>query len=100
MSKDAVLHVYAQPWSHGEAWVVGTREGLMELRDAINRALSDGTSRAEVVAMDGEGYRALVLVTDRTDLQLPYAEALAEAGAGEHPYRVVGQETYVRLMRE
>jgi len=98
-----LLHLYAQPWSHAEAWVVGTEDGLRALREAIDRALgAEGSSRAEAMTQDGEGYRVLVAKVEgeRPDLLLPYAEATSETGKGEHPLRLVGTSRYQTLMRD
>ncbi len=50
------LHVYAQPFWHQEAFIVGNREALEALRDAIDSALAEDEGKAVVVAADHEGY--------------------------------------------
>lgn len=53
------LQVYAQYAEHGEARILGTKNGLLALRDAIDRAIADKNGEAEaeaIVAADGEGY--------------------------------------------
>lgn len=56
------LHVYPQPAEHGSAFIQGTKEGLLALRDAIDAALVGGVNEASamVFAADGEGYHCTV----------------------------------------
>jgi hypothetical protein len=54
------LHIHAQPGQHDEAWLTGDRAGLLALRDAIDAALAAGTSAAEIMPGDGEGYTVVV----------------------------------------
>lgn len=52
-----LLHIIAQESWHQPAFVVGNRIGLINLRNAINRALEgNGVERAGVTCSDGEGY--------------------------------------------
>ncbi|MBS0959817.1 hypothetical protein [Acetobacter thailandicus] len=57
-----VLHVIAQYDQHDDAHIIGTRAGLLRLRDAIDSALSEVnvTKKASVITNDGEGYVALI----------------------------------------
>lgn len=59
--KDNWLHVYGQFCWHSEAYIRGTREGLVVLRDALNTAIETGSGSAEVFASDGEGYSVDVI---------------------------------------
>lgn len=52
-----ILHLIAQPYWHRPAFVVGNRDGLTALRDAIDAALAGGEPAAETMCRDGEGYR-------------------------------------------
>lgn len=65
-----VLNIYGQPYWHADARIIGNREGLLDLRDAINRALrstppdyADRTGEA-LFASDGEGYTVMVEIHD------------------------------------
>lgn len=83
-----VLHVYAPSCEHDEAYLVGTREGLTKLREAIDRALG---ARAQHCASDaiehfsdsaGEGYDVYVKVVPeaiQNNLELPYAESVGRS---------------------
>ncbi|WP_226528561.1 hypothetical protein [Metabacillus niabensis] len=50
-----VLHIYAQDAWHQEAYIVGNKEGLLELRNAIDEALKSKEAVAHVFPTDGEG---------------------------------------------
>ena len=73
------LHLYAQSHAHSPAELRGTRAALLELRQAIDRALADPNGEAEFSAMtsDGEGYGVEVRRVPRSTLwrsRLPYAQ--------------------------
>lgn len=82
MSKDpAVLHLYPGASYHDEGYVVGNRAGLLNLRDAIDRALEKQHSETTVFVSDGEGYEVFVIMQDTSwqdkiwqNLLLPYAK--------------------------
>lgn len=73
-----ILHIYAQDSWHQEAYIVGNKEGLLELKKAIDQALKLKQGIANVSPTDGEGYEAYVLLVgdDEEDkfhqLKLPY----------------------------
>ncbi len=73
-----LLHIFAQPTQHDEAYIVGNRLGLTRLRDAIDAALEQrGAHDAAVCANDGEGYAAVVVfgeMEQMNTLALPYTE--------------------------
>src|SRR5579884_1485756 len=74
------LHVYAQDVWHDEARIVGTREALIALREAIDRALAEGKAEAEAIAGDGEGYGVEIACASRQTVQdapLPYTKRYA-----------------------
>jgi hypothetical protein len=62
----AVLHLHAQNQWHEDAHIVGNREGLLRLREAIavvldNHASGCGPVRAEAYAADGEAYNLFLI---------------------------------------
>ncbi|ARW48099.1 hypothetical protein [Acetobacter pasteurianus] len=61
-STDDVLHIIAQEEWHDDARIIGTVEGLIRLRNAIQAALDapNETQKATVMTNDGEGFFALV----------------------------------------
>lgn len=87
-----ILHVYQHNSNHRPAALVGNREGLLELRKAIDNALAaDGqtaSATANVVpADDGEGYSLLVYrvdkpFTDRFWDDLPSTYEIADEPSG------------------
>lgn len=54
------LHMHGQFSYHGEATIVGSRDGLTALRAALDKALADGQGEASVFATDGEIYHVIV----------------------------------------
>ena len=90
------LHIYAQSFQHQDAWIVGTRDSLMALRDALNRALESQTlEKLESFTGDGEGYSVLVLQVDgvtAAELRYPYVDY--EGSFGKAPFEIVGSEAY------
>lgn len=74
------LHLYAQDSWHMEAFIVGNKEGLIALREAIDEALQSETGQAvaHVFPTDGEGYEAHIIRIGEEEeekfhrLQLPY----------------------------
>lgn len=76
------MHIYAQHGWHGEALILGTREALANLREAIDRALADknGEAKAEAIAGDGEGYAVEIRRVPRSAVQhakMPYTAKYA-----------------------
>lgn len=56
--KDPKLHVYSPSYFHDHAFIVGNKEALEALRDAIEAALETGSAVGETTAStaDGEGF--------------------------------------------
>lgn len=50
------LHIRGQFTYHGEATIRGTTEGLMVLKETLDKALVCGRSDGLVFSSDGEGY--------------------------------------------
>lgn len=79
------LHVYAQPGFHEEAYLVGNREALAALRDAIDRALHNERAALGAFTTDGEGYTVIV-IADSGDaikiglMSVPYTNDYAKEG--------------------
>jgi hypothetical protein len=64
MAKPPYLHVYAQLMQHDHAFIVGDRESLQLLRDAIDSALAKGHGEVTACTSDGEGYDIAVYKED------------------------------------
>lgn len=94
------LHLHAQSFPHDEAWVVGDRDGLQALRDAIDAALSGHPSAARSFAADGEGFVSIVVCAEMgSNPLLPYAEANNQYGRAQHPYELLPPGVYRQLVR-
>lgn len=78
-SRTAWLHIRGQFSYHCEAYIVGSRTGLLALRDAIDAALAGTEGEAIAYANDGEGYAVTVRRTSRLrDMgRPPYIDQLA-----------------------
>ena len=76
-----LLHIYGQRWWHNDAYLVGTRDALTDLRDAITAILESGEPKlVEVFANDGEGYEVSVFVVDEEQMArmaVPYTNDAA-----------------------
>lgn len=59
-----ILNIYGQEAWHTEARIIGNREGLLELRDTLDKAIKDGKAISSndecVFASDGEGYEVQI----------------------------------------
>lgn len=102
-----LLHIYAQPDSHTEAWVVGDRAGLLALRAAIDEALADEEKSGAtdvVYALDNEGFKVIVACTspedlERKDVVWPYTSHIHHQKVGrKHPMSVIGPSRYRELV--
>ena len=74
-----MLHLIAQEFEHGDAYIVGTPEALRYLRAAIDAALTGGVAVVERGTMpnDGEGFWLTVHAVSpeaMAGMPLPYAE--------------------------
>ena len=68
-----VLHLYAQPFEHADAFIVGDRDSLVKLREAIDDALASGSGFAHAFVNDGEGYSILIANDeDMLPMAMPY----------------------------
>ena len=87
MSDTRYLHIYAQAFWHEEAVIVGNRDALLALADAIQYAANvDGETHAEAFTADGEGYTVRVRLMDydgMRKLRLPYTDEDANWKDGE-----------------
>lgn len=106
---EPLLHIYGQYHPHGEAYLVGNREGLLALRDAIDKALNEeaGVAGAHVAPADRETYPVIVIYNDDVDklglLGPTYCEPETKAFPW-HPdnlsgFDLVPPDTYTALMR-
>lgn len=73
------LHIYGQTYNHDHAFIVGNKEALESLRDAIQAALDGKTTECVAFAADGEGYEVKVYQEDSDvywdNASLPYTDS-------------------------
>lgn len=84
-----LLHIYGQESWHNEAYIVGNKSGLQELKKAIEQALNSGRGEtgehnACIYVNDGEGYKVQIIMNNTNWLEpfwkklaLPYTEVVA-----------------------
>lgn len=79
-----LLHVYGQFAWHDDVFIIGNRQALEALWEAIGKALEQGQGKTgDVFAADGEGYGVVVIRRDDPwpegwkRFALPYAEDYA-----------------------
>lgn len=71
------LHIYAQETNHDRAYIIGTREALVGLLEALQRALEQGIYADSYCTADGEGYKVVIIQTENSkieELKLPYTK--------------------------
>jgi len=59
-----ILHIHGQEFWHQEAYIVANRQGLEELKTAIEQALNEGLSHVAESVSDGEGYDLYIQLID------------------------------------
>ena len=64
MSDVRLLHLYAQPAEHDDAWIVGNRTALVAFAQAIQDAFTSGEGSTDAFTADGEGFTLHVRLDD------------------------------------
>ena len=100
------LHLYPQYHEHDHASIVGTREALTALRDALTRVLDGPLSSDFVRAFpeDGEGFSLVLLRTEDPKvweaLDLPYADRpryIRQREDGKYAIELIDDAIYDQL---
>jgi len=100
------LHVYAQQLNHDAAWLVGDKQALCELRDAVDRAIQDGNTCLDFETQDGEGYSLYIAGLETKDiaweqLDLPYIDRSAmgfkDSRLPSPPWSLIAPERHKEL---
>lgn len=76
-----ILHIYSQEIWHDSAHIVGTKDALIALRDAIDLALKENKSMFESFTNDGEGFPVIINLLDEktlAKLSVPYIDEIAK----------------------
>lgn len=79
--EDKLIHVYGQLSWHEDVYIVGTKESLSRLRDALDAAILAKTACCSAVVNDGEGYDIFVAIDERIsqgNYGVPYASEHAK----------------------
>ena len=96
------VHIYAQPFNHGDAYIVADAEGLTAIRDACDAALKRGSTAIEPFTEDGEGYALIVMNIETRDpkwalIHLPYILDGIDHDVGSSPVEILGTLRYREL---
>ncbi|MGM0757660.1 MAG: hypothetical protein ACQETN_16145 [Bacillota bacterium] len=88
-----LCNIYAQQTYHFEACILGNRKGLLELRNAIDRALETGRSVAHLYPSDFEGYETYIALVDDEQrfkkLTTPYVEEYVQEDDAVDPIDMI-----------
>lgn len=81
--KSPNLHIYSADSWHGECYIIGNTEGLLKLRNAIDKALEVGEiGCASAFASDGEGFATIVIKEEAKEvwdkLKVHYVDDMAK----------------------
>lgn len=104
-----VLHIHAQEAHHNDAFIVGTRAGLLALREAIDLALTVRIGASEVDVADGEGYYVLAMLIDADEhgfpadnASVPYTADCAKEyqDSAVYPWTRIDPKEYDILIRD
>jgi hypothetical protein len=94
-----ILQIYGQVEQHHEAFIVGNKEGLIMLREAIDKALNEQVSFATEYVVDGEGYDIIVINRNEhwqdepwQSLRLPYTADYYHYAIHRHPHELMTDE--------
>lgn len=76
-----VVHLWQPLMWHCDQNIVGNKEGLTLLKDALQKAIDTGKGVAEAFISDGEGHDVIIQCVKEIDLlAVPYTDECA----GEH----------------
>lgn len=81
MSCYPVVHIWQQLMWHCNGYIIGNKEGLLKLKEAIDKAINSGKSEAETFASDGEGYNIKVICIEDEEteyLAVSYTDEVAQ----------------------
>jgi hypothetical protein len=72
MANDLIINIYGQEAWHTDAKIVASKEGLLLLRQSIDKALKEGVATIglgypPLYASDGEGYLLGIITLDGWD---------------------------------
>ena len=104
-----IAQIYSQRHQHEEVYIVANREGLLKMKEAIDKALENEIGFATEFIVDGEGYDIIILNKNEhwqdeswQTLSLPYSEEYYHYGESIHPYGLLTgeqKEAYIKHAR-
>jgi hypothetical protein len=96
------IHIYAQHFSHQDAYIVADAEGLAALSAACDQARKT-TTAIGAFTEDGEGYAVFVTSLEERDpkweqLSFPYTDKEITGKGGDlSPFDLIGSDKYKEL---
>lgn len=86
---EQILKVFGAAFWHSSVNIVGSKDALIDLRDAIDEAIKNGKGSADFFEVDGEGYKVTVNCEDRdiegwAKLPTHYTDSVANNDSEEH----------------
>lgn len=89
------LHIYGQQQWHDEAFIVGSIDALIKLRDGLDRVIKTKEAGGVCTSTsDGEGYDVIIIPNDNEqtweEMYLPYHdfEMCPQRSGGITPYKL------------
>lgn len=89
-----IIQIYGQDSPHSEALIVSDKEGLILLREAIDKALKSGQGVLNTFQSDGEGYQLIILKQKEDkikELRSSYIDEIYVTG-GKKPWSLIDWE--------
>lgn len=96
------IHIYGQYSNHDDAFIIGNKEGLIALSDALDMVSAEwnnDTIGVDIFTCDGEGYKIIIKRANDEDMEqlmLPYTEGYGN-WKGNSPIELIGEENYRKL---
>jgi len=100
--KTPYIHIYGQSMNHDDLFIIGNKEGLIALSDALDMVSAhwnDDSIGVDVFAKDGEGYKIIIKRANDDEMEqlmLPYTEGYAN-WKGKSPVELIGVDVYKKL---
>jgi hypothetical protein len=94
-----ILHIFAQPMCHSDAYICGDQEALIKLRDALTLVIDGNETKIVAAAVrsmtnDGEDFDLFIVKTDMEEMMLPYTdESFFKASCTRpHPFEFIKKD--------
>jgi hypothetical protein len=73
------VHIHGQAYWHNDVYIVGNNEGLLKLKEAVDKAILEGMGKVSTFVNDGEGYDIVIKQVDNIEkYAVPYHDECAE----------------------